>query len=82
MVKFISLWRIRAQDEGVRSLCEYLIQNPGVQTLDLMDNDITFLGCNFISKIYKSIPQELQITKVKNIIFQIQYQFLVLLSFI
>ena len=67
MVKLTSLWRIRAEDEGVRSLCEYLILNPNVQTLDLMDNNISFLGCNHMSKIYKSIPQQLQITKVYKI---------------
>ena len=55
------MWKVAAQDEGVHSIAEYLVDNPQVEVLDLLDNAITHLGCNYIGKIYKSISPTLSI---------------------
>jgi Ran GTPase-activating protein (RanGAP) involved in mRNA processing and transport len=46
----IRLWQTACEDEGVRSICEYLDLGKPVTILELLDNKITALGCEFISK--------------------------------
>lgn len=47
----VRLWKSGCEDEGVRSICAYLKTNLTVQCLELLDNGITPLGCEFLSKI-------------------------------
>lgn len=49
--KSVRLWKTGCEDEGVRSICEYLKVTPNVLLLELLDNGITKLGCEFISRI-------------------------------
>ena len=49
--KSIRLWKTGSADEGVRSIVAYLKINSNVQILELLDNDITKLGCEFLSKM-------------------------------
>jgi hypothetical protein len=44
-LKIIRLWKIDLQDEGLRSICNYIDKVETVEYLDLMDNKITALGC-------------------------------------
>ena len=67
-LKSIRLWRVKAADEGVRSIANYLQGNKTVTILDLMDNGITALGitvlnlgCEFLGKaLHPSSNQTLQ----------------------
>jgi len=48
-LKTVNIWRADAQDEGVRSICEFLKKEPcKVKTLDLLSNNISPLGCEFL----------------------------------
>ena len=49
--KIIRLCRTNCEDEGVRSVCNYVAINENVALLDLMSNLISPLGCEFISKL-------------------------------
>ena len=49
--KSIRLWKTMCEDEGVRALCEYVNIAPNVLLIELLDNSITKLGCEFISRI-------------------------------
>lgn len=51
----IRLWKIKAGDEGIRAVCNFLNKNTTVTILDVMDNGLTPLGrllvmsgCEFI----------------------------------
>ena len=46
----IRLWKVYCEDEGVRAVCQYLEMNKNVSFLELLDNNITPLGCEFLSK--------------------------------
>ena len=46
----IRLWKVYCEDEGVRAVCQYLEMNKNVAFLELLDNNITPLGCEFLSK--------------------------------
>lgn len=46
----IRLWKTFCEDEGVRSVCQYLEHGRNVAFLELLDNNITPLGCEFLSK--------------------------------
>jgi len=46
----IRLWKSGCEDEGVRAVCMYLKANLNVQVLELLDNGITKLGCEFLSR--------------------------------
>ena len=48
--KSIRLWKTFCEDEGVRGICQFVEQSKTVVTLDLLDNLITSLGCEFISR--------------------------------
>ncbi len=43
-LKSVRLWKVRAGDEGIRALSNYMAINKTVTTLDIMDNGITQLG--------------------------------------
>ena len=49
--KSIRLWKAACQDEGVRWTCNYIAMCAQVQILELLDNDITPLGCEFIGRL-------------------------------
>ena len=57
--KSIRLWKTFCEDEGVRSVCQYLEHGRNVAFLELLDNNITPLGCEFLSKALhpKNQPQ-------------------------
>lgn len=46
----IRLWKTYCEDEGVRILCEFLLGCNSILCLDLLDNKITPLGCEFLGK--------------------------------
>jgi protein phosphatase 1 regulatory subunit 37 len=63
--KSIRLWKTGCQDEGVRSICQYLQINPNVLILELLDNEITPLGCEFLSRVlHPSAKLNLSILKL------------------
>ena len=41
---------MNAGDEGVRAIANYLQGNTTITILDLMDNGVTSLGCEFLAK--------------------------------
>lgn len=49
--KIIRLCRTLCEDEGVRACCNYVAINPNVIMLDLMANNISPLGCEFVGKL-------------------------------
>jgi len=49
--KSIRIWKAGAQDEGVRAICEYAKTCQNLLILELLDNEITKLGCEFLSRI-------------------------------
>jgi Ran GTPase-activating protein (RanGAP) involved in mRNA processing and transport len=49
--KSIRLWKTFCEDEGVRAVCQYIEVAPNVQILELLDNKVTPLGCEFVSRI-------------------------------
>ena len=51
-LKKIRFWKIDLQDEGVRSICNYIEKVNSIEFLDLMDNNITALGCEFLGKMF------------------------------
>ena len=53
-LKVIRLWKVDLQDEGLRSICNYIDKVRSVEYLDLMDNKITALGCEFLGKTLKN----------------------------
>ena len=53
-LKIIRLWKVDLQDEGLRSICNYIDKVRTVEYLDLMDNKITALGCEFLGKTLKN----------------------------
>jgi Ran GTPase-activating protein (RanGAP) involved in mRNA processing and transport len=52
-LKKIRLWKIDLQDEGLRSICNFIDKMSTIEYLDLMDNNITALGCEFLGKTLK-----------------------------
>lgn len=51
-LKKIRFWKIDLQDEGVRAICNYIEKVNSIEFLDLMDNKITPLGCEFLGKMF------------------------------
>ena len=61
----IRLWAGHIQDEGVRIICGYIVRNKGVETLELLNCDITPLGCEYLNKaLTPKIGANLQIIKL------------------
>ena len=52
----IRLWKTYCEDEGVRAICEFLQAYPTVICLELIDNKITYLGCEFLGKTLSPGP--------------------------
>lgn len=50
-LKILRLWKVDARDEGVRTICNYMLKSKTIEYLDLLDNNITKLGCEFLSKV-------------------------------
>lgn len=46
----IRMWKTGCQDEGVRNICMYMEETNSVVILELLDNLITPLGCEFIGR--------------------------------
>jgi hypothetical protein len=47
----LRLWKTFCEDEGVRAICQWLQTNKTIFFLELLDNRITPLGCEFIGRI-------------------------------
>ena len=47
----LRFWKTYCEDEGVRHICYFLAGNESVRFLELLENRITSLGCEFISKV-------------------------------
>lgn len=51
------MWKAEIQDEGVRNICNLLLVNQDVRTLELLDCDLTSLSCQFVAKVLsKPVP--------------------------
>ena len=50
-LKKIRIWKADLQDEGLRSICNYIDKCNTIEYLDLMENNITSLGCELLSKV-------------------------------
>jgi len=46
----IRFWKTYCEDEGVRAICQFLELGKPTLFLELLDNRITALGCEFISR--------------------------------
>lgn len=61
----IRLWKTYCEDEGVRAVCQYLEVGRNVAFLELLDNNITPLGCEFLSKsLHPKCQPMIQILKL------------------
>jgi hypothetical protein len=49
-LRSIRLWKTYCEDEGVRQICSFLERNASVVCLELLDNKVTPLGCEFIGR--------------------------------
>ncbi len=47
----LRLWKTYCEDQGVRSVCEWLINNKSVRFLELLENRFGPLGCEHIGKL-------------------------------
>ena len=45
----IRFWKTYCEDEGVRAISQFVQVGKGISVLELLDNKITPLGCEFIS---------------------------------
>ena len=43
-LKILRLWKVGAQDEGVRTICSYMHKVKTLEYLDLLDNEVGLLG--------------------------------------
>jgi Ran GTPase-activating protein (RanGAP) involved in mRNA processing and transport len=63
--KSLRLWKTGCEDEGVRSIVDWLLTNSSVEMLELLENKITPLGCDFISRIlHPQSPSSITILKL------------------
>lgn len=51
----LRLWKTYCEDEGVRHVCYWLAKNKTVRFLELLENRITALGCEFIGKVLSPV---------------------------
>ena len=49
----IRLWKTYCEDEGLRAICEFITKTLTCLCLELIDNKITALGCEFLGKTLK-----------------------------
>ena len=52
----IRLWKTYCEDEGVRAICSFLEKSATVQCLELLDDKVTPLGCEFIGRTLSPGP--------------------------
>ncbi len=50
-LKKIRIWKANLMDEGLRAICNFMEKCNTLQYLDLMENNITELGCEFLAKV-------------------------------
>lgn len=61
----IRFWKTYCEDEGVRAICQYLEIGKPVLFLELLDNRITSLGCEFIARsLHPRMNPTIQILKL------------------
>lgn len=65
-LKVVRLWKVDLQDEGLRSICNYIDKMGTIEYLDLMDNKITALGCEFLGKTLKNERNSIVKLKLDN----------------
>lgn len=49
-LKVFKIWKAEFGDEGVRILSKYLVGENSLEMVDLLDNGVTSLGCEFLGK--------------------------------
>ena len=49
-LKKLRLWKVKAQDEGMRVICNFVDKCNTLEYLDLLDNEVSPLGCEFLCK--------------------------------
>lgn len=52
----IRLWKTYCEDEGLRAICEFIQRTLTCLCLELIDNKITHLGCEFLGRTLKPGP--------------------------
>ena len=60
----IRLWRAKCEDEGVRLIVKFLLQAKKVQILELLDAQVSELGCQILGQALHH-NQELQMIILK-----------------
>lgn len=60
-VKVINVWKAKAEDEGCRSICNFIVKVKTINKLDLLENQISPLGCQFLSRILINNSQLLKL---------------------
>jgi Ran GTPase-activating protein (RanGAP) involved in mRNA processing and transport len=65
-LKMVRIWKGGIGDEGLRFICKFIDTSHSIQLLDLMDNGISALGCEFIGKTVGSPNAKLQQLKLDN----------------
>lgn len=60
------IWKGNIGDEGLRFISKYLSSTNKLELLDLMDNNISSLGCEFLGKSLCSINCKLNQLKLDN----------------
>ena len=50
-LRTVRCWRASTEDEGTRSLCQYMRGTASVLTLELLECGITSLGCEFLGRL-------------------------------
>jgi Ran GTPase-activating protein (RanGAP) involved in mRNA processing and transport len=61
----IRFWKANTEDDGVRSLCTYLQQQPTVSALEFVECNLTPLSCEFLGKVLSpSVPSAISILKL------------------
>ena len=63
--KSIRFWKTYCEDEGVRAICQFIELGKGTLFLELLDNKITSLGCEFIARaLHPRVNPTIQILKL------------------
>ena len=61
----IRFWKTYCEDEGVRAICQFLELGKPTLFLELLDNRITHLGCEFISRaLHPKMNPTIQVLKL------------------
>lgn len=65
-LKKVRIWKADIQDEGVRSICNFIEKCNTIEYLDLMENNITELGCEFLSKVLMNPANKINKLRLDN----------------